>query len=104
MGRRSRTAAGQPEVGEVEEHPEVSSKCRKEGKFSSCCPRDSLGESLYLSSSRVHPKRGGFALPCDARGFFFPVHRSTQLVAADRISGQLAGLSPEMLSLGSLMS
>lgn len=48
MGRRSSSAAGQPEVGEVEGHPEVTSKCRKEGKFSSCCPRDSLGESLFV--------------------------------------------------------
>lgn len=37
-------------------------------------------------------------------GFFFPVLCSAQLVAADRIYGQLAGLSPEVLSLGSLMS
>lgn len=50
-----------------------------------------------------HPKGGGFALRCGVR-VFFSVLRSAQLVAADRICGQLAGLSPEVLSLGSLMT
>lgn len=46
----------------------------------------------------------GVSLCLVVRGVFSSVLRSTQLVAADRIYGQLAGLSPEVLSLGSLMS
>lgn len=34
----------------------------------------------------------------------YPVLRSTQLVGADRIYGQLAGLSPQVLALGMQMS
>lgn len=52
--------------------------------------------------------RGKFICHPDSRilkvGVFFSVLRSAQLVAADRICSQLAGLSPEVLSLGSLMT
>lgn len=66
-------------------------------------PKRFLRGKFIYHPGVLHPKGGGFPLPCGVR-FFFPVLRSAQLVAADRIPGQLAGLSPQVLFLGSLMS
>lgn len=85
MGRTSRTAAGHPEVCGMEEHPWVSSKWKMEGKFSLDCPGDSLGESLFVSQTCMHPKVGWW---CE-RGFSLCLLQ-IQLVAADKISGWLA--------------
>lgn len=71
MGRMSRAADEHLEMCRVEKHPRVSSSGRKEGKFSSYHPRDSLGESLFVIQTCIHPKVEAFAVAGGARGFLF---------------------------------
>ena len=106
MGRMSRAAAGHLEVCGMEEDPGVSSKWREEGRevfFQS--PKRFLRGKFICHPDMYASQTWGFCCVAGgARGVFFSVLDSTQLVAAEKIYGQLAGPSPKVLSLASPVS